>query len=570
MILLPDGIKSTNTGVLGFMSVRASLPLLGGAVLLLGFGSVLMGAGPAKEVIVQAGDNVQELVDRNPGGTTFRFKAGLHRGISITPKDKDTFIGEPGAVLNGSQLLKFQRRGQFWIAAARTNPDEEEIMRMGLPIQRPGGAGQGGGGGQGQGQGQGQGGPRGGGGFGGPGNGRFGWPGGGGMGRGRQGGMRGGEGGHQQANRPQQKEYRGRCQEQYPLCIFPEDVFVDDAPLVRVQHEDELGPGKWYSDSAAGEIYLADDPTGHKVEIGATRKAFSGSAHDVTIRGLTIEKYAQPAGEAAIDGKEAESWVVEQNEIRWNHAVGIRAGNNWKVLNNKTHHNGDAGMGGSGRDILVEGNETYNNNYAGYWPGWEAGGAKFVMTENLVVRNNFAHDNIGPGLWTDINNRNTLYEGNRTTNNTEGIFHEISFHAVIRNNTIWNDGNNDFGHHEADAGILIGESRDVEVYGNTVRDCRNGILGRQLNRRQDAEMYHMPESYEIHNLYVHNNVIIQSSGIAVGIVKPAPHVSDDIFTRWGNRFENNTFKLSDPNGEYFAWNNNRYREDEWRKMMKDR
>ncbi len=529
----------------------ASVVTVGGISLLLTFGSVLLGASPAKEVVLQPGDNVQQLVERNPAGTTFHFKAGLYRGVSIVPKDRDTFIGDPGTILNGAQVLRFERRGQYWVAAGQTNPDEEAVMRMGLPVQIPGGGGQGGPRGQG-------GGGRGGfGGFGGPRG--FGWPGG---GQRRQGGggQRGG---------PTQREYRGRCQPEYPLCIFPEDVFVDDLPIVRVEHQEELGPGHWWSDSSAGEIYLADDPTGKKVELGTTRKAFSGDAHDVTIRGLIVEKYAQPAGEAAIDGKNADNWVVDQNEVRWNHGVGIRAGNGWKVLNNKTHHNGDCGMGGNGKDILVEGNEMYKNNYAGYWPGWEAGGAKFVLTENLVIRNNFSHDNIGPGLWTDINNKNTLYEGNRTTNNTEGIFHEISFKAIIRNNTIWNDGNNTYGHHDGDAGILIGESRDVEVYGNTVTNCRAGILGRQLNRNQDAQQYHMPEPYQIHNLYVHDNVITQDAGVALGILKPAPHMSDDVFSRWNNRFENNTVKLGDPNAKAVMWNNDRYTLSEFQKMMKE-
>jgi hypothetical protein len=534
-----------------------SVITVGGLGLLLAFGSVVFGASPAKEVAVRPGDDVQGLVDGNPAGTTFHFKAGLYRGVSVIPKDKDTFVGDPGAILNGSQVLRFERRGQYWVAPGRTNPDQEEIMRRGLPVQVPGGGGP-----QGGGQGGGQRGP-GGGRFGGP-RGGFGWPGGGGGGQRRPGGGPGGQGGN-----PAQREYRGRCQPEYPLCIFPEDVFVDDLPLVRVQHQDELGPGHWWSDSAAGEIYLADDPSGKKVELGTTRKAFSGDARDVTIRGLIIEKYAQPAGEGAIDGKNADNWVVDQNELRWNHAVGIRAGSGWKILNNKTHHNGDCGMGGSGRDILVEGNETYKNNYAGYWPGWEAGGAKFVLTENLVVRNNYSHDNIGPGLWTDINNRNTLYEGNRTTNNTEGIFHEISFKAVIRNNTVWNDGNNTFGHHDGDAGILVAESRDVEVYGNTVTNCRAGIIGRQLNRGSDAQQYHSPEPYEIHNLYVHDNVITQDTGIALGIVKPAPHVSDDVFSRWNNRFVNNTVKLGDSSAQAFQWNNNRYTQTEFQKMMKE-
>lgn len=520
--------------------------------------TLLFGAAPAKEVTVQPGDNVQSLVDRNPEGTTFRFKPGLYRMVSIVPKDRDVFVAEKGVVLNGSQLLRFEKRGEFWVAKGQTNPDEEEIMRRGQHVGPEGNPRQGGGGG-----------PRGGG----PGRGGFGGPGGGPRAGGRrppnmEGPRQGGGGNQQQMGGPAQKEYRGRCQPEFPNCIFPEDVFLDSKPLVRVSSREELKPGVWYSDSSAGEIYLADNPNGHTVELSLTRTAFSGSARDVVIRGFTIEKYGQPAGEAAIDGKDGERWTVEKNELRLNHSSGIRSNNNWKILNNNTHHNGEAGMGGTGRDILVEGNEMAYNNYAGYWPGWESGGAKFVRTENLVVRNNYSHHNVGPGLWTDISNSNTLYEGNRTTANTEGIFHEISFKAIIRNNTIWDDGMNNYGHHEADAGILIGESQDVEVYGNTITNCRNGILGRQLNRRTDQERYRSERPYEIKNLDVHDNVITQSSGIAMGIIKPGRMISDEIYKSWGNRFQNNTVKLTDPNGKYFAWDDERYSEPEWKKIMR--
>ena len=45
------------------------------------------------------------------------------------------------------------------------------------------------------------------------------------------------------------------------------------------------------------------------------------------------------------------------------------------------------------------------------------------------------HDNCGPGLWTDINNFNVRYEDNDVYFNTgSGIFHEISYAAVIINN----------------------------------------------------------------------------------------------------------------------------------------
>ena len=77
------------------------------------------------------------------------------------------------------------------------------------------------------------------------------------------------------------------------------------------------------------------------------------------------------------------------------------------------------GLGGSGDNILVQGNEIAKN---GYWSGidvlWEGGGFKYADTDNLVVRGNYSHDNHGPGMWTDINNIHTLYEDNLVVHNT--------------------------------------------------------------------------------------------------------------------------------------------------------
>ena len=56
------------------------------------------------------------------------------------------------------------------------------------------------------------------------------------------------------------------------------------------------------------------------------------------------------------------------------------------------------GLGGSGDNILVQGNEIAKN---GFWSGidvlWEAGGFKFAYTDNLIVRGNYSHDNNGSG-----------------------------------------------------------------------------------------------------------------------------------------------------------------------------
>ena len=89
---------------------------------------------------------------------------------------------------------------------------------------------------------------------------------------------------------------------------------------------------------------------------------------------------------------------------------------------NYIHHNGQLGLAAAGNGIIVEDNEIAYNNTHGFSYWWEAGGTKFVRTENLIVRRNHSHHNIGPGLWTDGNNLNTLYEHNRVTDNDMQFF----------------------------------------------------------------------------------------------------------------------------------------------------
>ena len=354
-------------------------------------------------------------------------------------------------------------------------------------------------------------------------------------------------------------QYRGKCDDDRPACIYPEDLFVDDSPLQRVASLSDVVSGKWFLDYDSGKAHLANDPANHKVEISVIPHAFSGSAREVKIRGLTIEKYASVAGEGAIQAKKpsgplGRDWIVENNKVRLNHGVGIWAGQGMHVLNNQVVHNGQMGLAGAGSDIVIEGNEIAFNNYAGYHYGWEAGGTKFVFTRNLVVRNNFAHDNKGPGLWTDIENSGTVYEKNHTSHNQgAGIQHEISYQAVIRDNTIENDGFAPDPHRTGPwygAGIVIAGSSDVEVYDNKVTDCMNGIVGRYPRR----ELSRSGTPYLLRNLFVHDNVITQRQGIAAGIVVSGG-LSGDVFTSWGNRFVNNTFQLGDPQAKSFAWMN---------------
>ena len=106
---------------------------------------------------------------------------------------------------------------------------------------------------------------------------------------------------------------------------------------------------------------------------------------------------------------------------------------------------------------------------------------------------------------------------------------------------------------------LVLNSSAVEVYGNTVTDCTNGIGGTQADRGTDARTG-LP--YNLKNLYVHNNTIPQQTGFAGGIAKSSTF-DDSVCTSWGNHFQNNSYSLSDTRYPYFYWLDQKWTHAQW-------
>jgi hypothetical protein len=349
------------------------------------------------------------------------------------------------------------------------------------------------------------------------------------------------------------------CQSGYPRCAYPEDLFINDVPMRHVGTKAEVSAGRYWFDYDGDRIYFANDPTGKRVETSVTPAAFEASGSGVTIQGMIIEHFASPAQSGAINATASVGWKILDNEVRWNHGVGVRVGTNHQMLRNNIHHNGQIGVGGGGTNSLMEGNEIAYNNTNHYDWAWEAGGAKWAGTTGLIVRNNFAHHNIGPGLWTDIDNLNTTYEGNVVEDNLwAGIFHEISCNAVIKNNTLRRNG---FGQSDWvwGAGILIAASRDVEVFGNTLEGNADGIILVQQNRGSSAGACGVAVN-RVRNVFVHHNKTTALQG-STGM---AQDIGDDsLFTSSNNRFQDNTYQLG-PTGSFFSWMNGDRNDGQWK------
>lgn len=367
------------------------------------------------------------------------------------------------------------------------------------------------------------------------------------------------------------------CQADYPACTYPEDLYFDDKPLLRVLTAADVGPGSWYFDFPKGTIYFRDSPDGHKVEISQTATAFErwnggmgSKANRVTIRGLTVEKYATPGLTGAIGGVSTDfgfpdmgaNWVVENNEVRLNHGAGIRVNFGWRVRHNRIHNNGNfgisAGVGGGNADgsgslpsdIVIDNNELAYNNYAHVKPQFGAGGAKLLRTRGLIFRGNYSHDNGGVGLWTDTNNYDTLYDDNVIADNAdEGAFHEISYSAVIRNNKLLRNG---YIHSSGKdwlyaANLLSSSSQGVEAYCNTVEVSGKGGNGIDILGQNRGSAY-----VSVNNYFHHNAVFFDAdSGITGGATDDR---TQQTFFKL-NRFDYNSYHLPNLGRRAFAWGN---------------
>ena len=364
----------------------------------------------------------------------------------------------------------------------------------------------------------------------------------------------------------QRFDEHGECEGEYTGCGLAEDVFLDDEPLHQVTDLADLAPGSFYFDYDADRIYLADDPAGATVETTVAEAAFVGAgdgddpADDVEVRNLTIEKFASPAQDGAVDSRDSAGWLVAHNTIRLNHGAGVNTNSRSRVIGNRIVRNGQLGIAGRGNDVLVAGNEIADNNWGGFAHGWEAGGTKWVGTDGLVVRDNWSHDNRGPGLWTDEGNIRTTYEGNLVEgNHSAGIFHEISYTAVIRDNDVRGNG---AGHAEwgYGAGIQISASSDVTVTGNTVRDNARGIT---LIMQDRGDGPHGPR--EVADVLVEGNTIGPGNG-PTGLFSDVGDQS--YFTDKNNRFVDNTYDLGDEDTP-FEWNDDQLTPEQWRAAGND-
>jgi hypothetical protein len=279
-------------------------------------------------VYLKVGDNFMNAVNANPGRTVFVIKAGVHRGQSIVPpKTGNAFIGEKGAVMNGSILLaNWTKQGNYW-------------THTGI-AQRP----------------------------------EF-------VGGASRCGSR-----TEFATTQEPDADSMACLYDEDIYIDNKPLFRT-AVLSKLQpgwfYVNYSTGTAYILDDPSGKTVEMGVPN-LRFAIGSLWDNDPTTAPDsVVIRNLTIEKYSNNANSGTVGGvRTGKHWVVEDCEVRLNHGGGVHLrGGGFTVRNNKINWNGQMGLCGlnsHAKGGLVEGNEIAYNNYASHSWGWGGGGTKFV------------------------------------------------------------------------------------------------------------------------------------------------------------------------------------------------
>lgn len=291
----------------------------------------------------------------------------------------------------------------------------------------------------------------------------------------------------------------------------------------------------------------------------------TGTAANLTVENVEFRNFKNPAQQPVIDGRNLLALTLRNISLHRFTGTGLCGGNSGLLegfdlydgdqLGLMANDTGGTIRNGRVRQINITGSTTKTNSnqvqVGGRWfydPGWEAGGSKFWATTGLTIQGLVVLDCGGPGIWFDTNNKGYVIDGNEvarcdwggSSNTANGIFIEVSHGGKITNNYVHDCGK--LWHAWVwNGGIQIAASDGVEVAGNRVENCGNGITMPTQNRADSGT------TWATKNNSIHDNTIVGPglSGAATdGGPSPFPASAN-------NRWDRNKYS----GGHQFAWNN---------------
>ncbi|MBT4601842.1 MAG: WecB/TagA/CpsF family glycosyltransferase [Bacteroidetes Order II. Incertae sedis bacterium] len=261
---------------------------------------------------------------------------------------------------------------------------------------------------------------------------------------------------------------------------YREMVIADGKVLKPVFNRSDVGPGTFFVDPISREIlFQTSTNIPPIVELANRSRLFKPGARDqdcgvedspgwIEVRNITFRHAANPAQYGALCPGSQGS-VFRNVHVEWTNGVGIRlVGRQHSITASSSNHNGQAGINGTCSDCSLLQTETSYNNWRGHDPFWEAGGGKWIGSNNMVVRNLIAKGNDGPGIWFDGDNRDiSVTHSLLDSNLVAGVFLELnSTPALIDHVTVQNTRRDGW----SGAGILVQATHGITITNSKIMD----------------------------------------------------------------------------------------------------
>jgi hypothetical protein len=254
-----------------------------------------------------------------------------------------------------------------------------------------------------------------------------------------------------------------------------EALFIGDTPYFVVENLADLSPGRFHVDETLDLVTVYPRPehapvTSAEITVRGYVILNQGRSN-VTFRNLTVERGAGGVQEVMWANQNQNNLTIENVVVRQGAGGGIGAngpsprGSGLVYRNVSVTQMGVATLGSYKIDnVLVENVYQSGNNWRGamatpQFLGW-ATGNKFMLGDNITIRDYVAVNNAHHGLWFDYENSNILVERATLAGNAgRGVFFEVSQGpAEMRDSTVCN---NSF------SGVTFARTENV-----TIRDSR--------------------------------------------------------------------------------------------------
>ncbi|MDQ6860949.1 MAG: right-handed parallel beta-helix repeat-containing protein [Verrucomicrobiota bacterium] len=315
--------------------------------------------------------------------------------------------------------------------------------------------------------------------------------------------------------------------EYHRLIGRTEQVFADNYPLHQTLTRETLSRGSFFVDFDAQRLFIVP-PTGEApggnlgrpiIQASSRAVVFDCQGAYVQLRGLRFRYAANHAQQGAVSlsgrGDLLEDCTIEQTSG----AGAVFLAEDQVARRCTFQDHGAIGIAATrAHNLLVTECVIRNNNTKGFSRDWEAGGAKIVLSRNVLVERSQFLSNRGPGVWFDIGNeacavRNCLVAENEGA----GIYCEISYGLHALDNVVIGNGlAPDPRAWGVQAGISISSSPDCVVQRNLLVANREGFSFREQRRTTPRIEHDAEEPVWNQRETITNNVIADNHDAQIG------------------------------------------------------